>query len=506
MMAGFRLHAFTLPLETDECNYAYIGGRLLAGDRLYQDVWDHQPPGVFVMFAGVIAVFGQSAAVFRWLAVAFSAVSLGLLYGLARSHNGLFAAVIAVLVFAVSSSDPGMAGEGCNREIFMNTFALGALAALTAGDRLSNGRVFLAGFLLGLGSTFKTVMAAQWLFLVIWAIARRWRHNEHTGRVRRMLETVCWMSAGPLLLWAGVFAYFALTDRLDVFTDAVFRFNISYSGLEQGFFHRYEGFLSQTFRVFDSAQPLWIASAAAVPPLLLLAWRRLAATEGAYIAYALGSLQAVCLPGLYWPHYYYLLLPPMILVCVAVIGQVLERVSSRAAVGLVSAIVVAWVVSLLTYQYRYYVGVDPLQVTAHRYDYRQQWAREQGLRVARLTDPGDTVFVWGKDAGIYYYSQRRCASRFTMVSALAEHVQGYRRRRETLLEELKLVRPRVVLLVEPEFEELKRFLQANYLVAGRDMHDRNTDQPIMLALMDKNRPVEIVDWEWRAPRRSGGAE
>lgn len=51
----FRLHAFDLPLEADECNYACIGGRLLAGDRLYVDVWDHQPFGIFVLFAGLIA-------------------------------------------------------------------------------------------------------------------------------------------------------------------------------------------------------------------------------------------------------------------------------------------------------------------------------------------------------------------------------------------------------------------------------------------------------------------
>ena len=55
----FRLHAFGLPLETDECNYAYFGARLLEGDWLYVDLWDHQPPGVFVLFAGIIAVFGD---------------------------------------------------------------------------------------------------------------------------------------------------------------------------------------------------------------------------------------------------------------------------------------------------------------------------------------------------------------------------------------------------------------------------------------------------------------
>src|SRR3972149_2212575 len=73
ILVVFRLHAFDLPLETDECNYAYIGGRLLDGDRLYVDVWDHQPFGVFALFAGVIAVFGDAPHVFRIVALVFSA-------------------------------------------------------------------------------------------------------------------------------------------------------------------------------------------------------------------------------------------------------------------------------------------------------------------------------------------------------------------------------------------------------------------------------------------------
>ena len=65
ILIAFRLHAFDLPLETDECNYAYIGAQLLDGDRIYVDVWDHQPFGVFVLFAGVMALFGDAPEVFR---------------------------------------------------------------------------------------------------------------------------------------------------------------------------------------------------------------------------------------------------------------------------------------------------------------------------------------------------------------------------------------------------------------------------------------------------------
>ena len=76
VLVGLRLHAFELPLETDECNYAYIGDRLLAGDRLYVDVWDHQPFGVFALFAGVSALFGSEP-------VVFPPVGVGLFVGVA---------------------------------------------------------------------------------------------------------------------------------------------------------------------------------------------------------------------------------------------------------------------------------------------------------------------------------------------------------------------------------------------------------------------------------------
>ena len=122
----FRRHAFDLPLETDECNYAYIGARLLTGDLLYVDVWDHQPFGVFTLFASVIAVFGDDPLVFRWLAVMFSGASLLLVHAIVRRGVGKSAAFVAAILFALVSSDPGTAGEGCNREIFMNTFVLAA--------------------------------------------------------------------------------------------------------------------------------------------------------------------------------------------------------------------------------------------------------------------------------------------------------------------------------------------------------------------------------------------
>ena len=499
-MLAFRSHVFSLPLETDECNYAYIGGRLLEGDRLYVDVWDHQPPGAFVLFAAVIALVGQSDLAFRLLAAAFSGISLLLCYDIARREGGLVAGCVGAAAFAVCSSDPGTAGDGCNREIYMNTLVLASVAILAGGKQLGARRMLLGGLLVGIGSTIKTVLAAGWLFLVVWAIVRRWRSER---RAVAVLETIVWMGLGPAIIWTAIFAYFSLTDRWAAFFEAVFRYNVGYSALDEGYFERYIQFFRPYIGVFASARPLWITAAVAAAVLIVLGGRRLRGSCGAVLAYAVGSHQAVCLPGQFWPHYYYLMIPPMILVVASLVGVLRDRLGTAAARRVIAAGAAAWVALLIVYQYDHYLSVEPVHVTARRYDYRMQWGRAQGERVGDLTDPGDTVFVWGHDVGVYYYSQRRCASRYTMIGSLVKTARGHQERRRILLRELRANRPRLVLLLAPQYEELRRFLESNYDYAGADRDDRNPNEPIMIVLMDKERPIEMVDWDWRAPRPTG---
>ena len=90
--------SFDLPLETDECYYVYFADRLLAGDSLYVDVWDHQPPGIFVLFAAVIAVFGDAPEVFRWMALVASLATMTFIFSLANRAGGRFSAVLALFV------------------------------------------------------------------------------------------------------------------------------------------------------------------------------------------------------------------------------------------------------------------------------------------------------------------------------------------------------------------------------------------------------------------------
>jgi hypothetical protein len=504
VLVVMRLHAFAAPLETDECNYAYIGSRLLAGDALYVDVWDHQPPGVFVLFAAVITVFGDSETAFRWLATGFALVPMMLVWGCCRRALGRWPGWFAALLFAIAASDPGTAGEGCNREVYMNALAVAAVALLlrpaptASGDRpLSRALwgVFLAGLLLGIASTFKTVAAAQWLLL---ALALAWIRWGVEGRsLRHVTAAIGAFALGPALLWGLLFAYYTATDRLSIFWDAVFAYNVGYSGIESGLLGRFGEFFVR-WRVFRTALPLWLAGAAGLVALLALRHRDRRWTA-ITLALTVGSYLAVCLPGRFWPHYYLLMLPPLAMLAGAPLSWLMGRRArcgppeAGASYGSAAYAAVLFA-GLLTTQALYYLLVPADFIASPRYGPRMVWARDQGRRLASVTGPDDRVFVWGvADAGMYYYSNRRCASRFTMIGGLRGEGRQVEVRRAQLIEDLTRTRPRVIIVARQPFAALRRFfVDHHYVSVGRDA-DR------MEVLCDLDRLIPSIDWTWTPP-------
>jgi hypothetical protein len=507
VLVVFRLHAFDVPLERDEGNYAYIGSRLLAGDRLYVDVWDHQPPGVFVLFAAVAAVFGQEPEVFRWLAVIFSLVSMFLVYSVSRCVAGRPAGLLAAALFAVVSSDPSTAGEGCNREIYMNTLILAAwAAAFRVGvleprpdrsiSRRSLSWLIASGAALALASSMKTIVAVHWLVLAAWCIGRCLRCDSRAGRVRDAFRIIAALGLAPAVLWVGIALRFAADGRLPDFVDAVLRFNLDYASSSAGFFRRFADFFTPPSRlqIFSGAAVLWIASGFAFVGLLLDAmlfrrretWPALLLLGSSYVA--------VCLPNQFWPHYYYLLMPAMVAAAAALVarlGAMHFAIGPALAFGLLGG--------LLATQHRVYLSQPPQGITDQRYSGRDFWARGQAEQVARVTDPADLIFVYGNDASIYYYADRKSASRYTMIGALHPRYPGYDRRRKIMLDEIIARRPRLILVIlgEPAFPEWIEFLPTRYDAVGYDLRDTAPNDPVMMVLCDRERPIGQFDWDWR---------
>lgn len=502
ILVAFRFQAFDLPLETDEANYAYIGGRIGDGDRLYVDVWDHQPFGVYVLMAGIVAVFGDAAHVFRWAAMVASLVSLGCIMAILRRIRCVRASLIGGLLFAIVSIDPGTGGEGCNRELYMNAMILAAWA-FALGERKRAGSLLLAGVCLGAASTLKTIVAVHWVLLVVYLVLQDETANRATAN---RLKTVALMAAGPLAIWGASFAYFAATARLTEFVDAVFLFNLGYAESGEPFWMRFARFFAPPRHrfIFESALPLWIMGGLAAIGVSATACRQGRAAPRFVTMMLLSGFLATCLPGRFWPHYYYLLIPP----CVIAVAFALEGVagSLTAPLGTVRGgkVWLGWAIVLLApglvgvAETRHYLLQNDFGKTVKRYNSRDFWGRAQGRNVASITDPNDTIFVFGNDASIYYYAKRRCASRYTMITGLSTGMRGAEERRKVLLQELEAAPPRliVVLFDEQPFAEWRDFLKRHYgEPIGWDLHDTSRE-PIMFVLARNDAPVRAMDWDW----------
>ncbi len=481
---GFRLHAYPGPLETDECNYAYFAQRLLAGDRLYVDLWDHQPPGIFALLLLPTAVFGSSPAVYRTLALVLVLLTMFGVFDIARRWFSRSAAWMAALLFALASSDPGIAGEGCNREIHMNLLLVAAVWVLAQRQVTDRRRVLLAGLLLGLASTIKTVVAVHWVALLPFMVLRP--APDTAGRRQHPLKTVAAFVAGPAALWLAILTYFAAAGRAGAFVDATFTYNLAYSESDQGWGGRLLGFFLKggEFRhqIFGTASALWLAGALG---LAAFPWRRERIKSLLMGGWVVGSYLAVCLPGRFWPHYYLLMLPPAVLLAAGLLHR-LERYHGWLALGVAAVIILG----VLSTQVPRYLLVAPERVGWGRYGPRMSWARDQARRVVAVTDPGDTIYVWSIDANFYYYSGRRCASRFTMYGSLIADHPSTAARRRLLLEDLGRNRPRLIFLAaKPPFAELRQFfLDHRYVSVGRTTE--------MEVLCDLARPIPPTDWTW----------
>jgi Dolichyl-phosphate-mannose-protein mannosyltransferase len=546
LMAGvvlvlFRLHAFDLPLETDECNYAYIGQQLLEGDRLYVDVWDHQPPGVFALFAGAISVFGNDPIVFRWLATVASLVTLVCIYGCSLRAFGRECAICVAVLFAIVSSDPGTGGEGCNREIFMNALIAVAWYVVLHRDRPLFRHLLIAGLALGLASVIKTIVAVHWLLLAIELVINHLRKQRddgctgykpvphgNTGKMpvphknnpdltpepqalacadvrtpgmHRLPTELVTVGLGPACIWLATSAYFAATGRFGLFYDAVFGFNLGYSEGGGSFFRRFVVFFTpERFPfLFDSAMVLWWVTAVAVVWLVVRTVRGDRAC-GLILAWILGAFIAICLPARFWPHYYYLMIPPA---CIAVAWVCLQLAKRLGGVvgsvrGVQVAVCGALVLGVLATEYRSYLDQPLFGITVKRYNSRDFWGRGQGGNIKRVTDPGDKIFVYGNDASFYYYSDRKCASRYTMITGIGKGMVGADDRRRIMMDELRNDPPRLIVILfdEPLFPAWKAFLDEFYgEPVGADFHDK-TGKPIMFVMARKDQPIESIDWNW----------
>jgi hypothetical protein len=180
------------------------------------------------------------------------------------------------------------------------------------------------------------------------------------------------------------------------------------------------------------------------------------------------------MPGLFWAHYYQLPTPGLAVAVAVMLADAAAGARKRSwwrpAAALAAVALGAAVGGTAWLQVREYLDVPPEQLVKDKGGFQWVAQRALGRELARRSSafPGATLFVWGWQGPLYFYSGYGHASRQVFVDDLLKHYAGrdhalIRPRVERIMRELRAAPPSVVFAAYPPFPELRALLEEHYV-------------------------------------------
>jgi hypothetical protein len=410
-------HGLEEPLERDLTTYAYIAHSLIDGQELYTDLWDHKPPGIFLLYmlAEIVGGYDQHSIVA--LGIVFTILAGIFLYLFLAPISDAPTALLGTAFWVLASNSVALQGNQPNVELFLNTFTFMALWALGHWDSRNFKFPLLAGIFFAMAAVLKTIIVFPVFFICLYYFYEFAKNYDHYG-YKKVVGFFACLLAPSVIMWLGVFAYFGLRGRFAGLWEAVFEFNRYYAG----------SISRNVWRFFTSPERLVSRSLTEILILVLLALILFGASRKQYgpfkrvffILLFFGLCFEVASPGYGYPHYYQLLLPVYCILPALFCYDLRLRFGQsgwqygRSVVG--GLIILS--LTYLGYFQALYLTMTPYQISHKKYGNLFTRSYEVADEVKRMTAPDDAIYEWGSETGIYYYSKRNAISGITYVYPL----------------------------------------------------------------------------------------
>jgi len=467
-----RLPTFRYPLDQDCGVYSCCATTWASGGLPYRDAWDHKPPAIYLLYAGLDAVVrpspGQVNSMLRWASAACDAAATVALFFLVRRLVGGAPALVAAALYGLFAAASVVRLEAFQPEqpvLVLTVCAL--LAAVAYSQRPRYPLVFLSGLLFGLALTFKQIAAP--VGMAVWAwLAWETLRGKEPSRVRRFIWQSVLLALGAVLPFALFMAYFAARGALGDFIECTVLFNLHYTGAA-----RRAGALAGAKLVLTKMGPdhafLWLAAVVGLARLL-----RDRATRSAgllLLFWTVGAFLGLFACGQFARYYYIPTVGPLAAASGAGLAWLWQatrggRMASRAIAVAVALVLLALVAFAAKRSYGpggwHDLALDPRATNVV--------AQNLARHIRQNTAPDDRLYVWGGRAQLYVLSGRKNPCRyyyntyFGMKKQQAFFYQASRLRE--IMDALRKHRPPYVVATELRsldyFPELKRFIEEQY--------------------------------------------
>jgi len=321
VFSGFFISTFVLRawtffrsvLDKDETLYLLVARSVLQGHPPYVQVWDHKPPGLFWLFSGAIAIFGDSIASIRILACLAIALTSYMLYKIGTTFEregktiGLIAGIF-YLIFTFNNS-----GTASNAEILFAPFITFAFYLLFNTHQYEKLKIFCIGLFIGLGMQIKYVVVMDFIAVLsigsfqILSLAK----NHIKDSIKELLQFYQWIGIGFFLPFVLVMLYFLSVQHFDDYIYSTLIANQKYVAMTE---FSIERMLSEIGNQITKHLLLYL-SLLILPFHIFLNIRKLSKIEKQKILFLgfwfCSTFTATLLSKQFFGHYFLHLLPPL---------------------------------------------------------------------------------------------------------------------------------------------------------------------------------------------------
>jgi 4-amino-4-deoxy-L-arabinose transferase-like glycosyltransferase len=450
----WRLREF--PLERDEGGYAYMAQLLLHGIPPYQVAYNDKLPGLYLAYAALMAVFGQTTTGIHLGLLAVNLATIVLVFLLARDLFDSLAGGIAAASYSLLALSPSVLGMAAHATHFINFFGVAAIWALWRALQSDKLRLLLAsGLLFGMAFLMKqqgAFLGGFGALVVLMHYARRrpfcWR-KFLAGTTVFTLGGILPYAATCFWLWrAGVF------DRFWFWTVVYSRCLAGQIPLELG-----AQLFWQSFVAIASANwPLEIA--ALLGALLVGLAKKTDNVRWFLFGYFAFSCASIC-PGYYFRPHYFILLLPAVAIFNGVAGSWMmdwarRPVTNEASPGSRRGSFTWPMAVLMMIAGAFVIGQqwDLFFVCTPAEACRQSYAAEPFVEscviasyLNRHSTPEQRVAVWGSEPELYFYARRRAATGHIYTYPLFERHPFAMMLQKELCREIEAAKPEFFIMV-----------------------------------------------------------
>jgi len=398
-----KLNYYDWPPNRDVTFYAVTSHELLQGESLYSDFWDIKPPAIFISYGAAEALFGYGPLALYVMNIGCALIILfGVYTAGSATGYGRSAGIWAALFWTALSGDISLQLHDANTEIFMNACVIWAFVLfLNPGNRpFSVSRTALIGALFAWASLYKQVIIFIPLLLSIGHIGLP---PTGTSRQQAAVQIAIIGTIGAIS-WSLVFAYMTYTGRFQVFFDTIMTHAMAYAGSPSG---NVAGAVSSG-NLFEGVHRFMV-----VIPLVLLAsigiaWGLIKEKSRIWVMitlYAVGAFISIAIPGKFFRHYFQLGIPPLV-----VAGGWATVIFSRNRIpfrALMPHFAAAFVLLFIVGNQISYYTSDPETELKDSYAELYLITQKLGSRLSSIIKKDETMFQWGAETGLYFFSQRR---------------------------------------------------------------------------------------------------